>query len=207
MNSKEKDKFRKRINCDDQKRDKGWACYFSPDCIYYKELRNRISWIISQTNGPKMLDIGCGAGITCYLATKREDIVEIHGLDLQEDALEKARLNVKSNKACFHCGFAENLPFKDNYFDTVVIGETLEHVFSEKESIIEAFRVIKSGGKIVITVPNEGKLSFAHIRSFNKDCLIKLLIPYFDIKEMGIVGNFLICVGEKSNNGLQKNSL
>jgi ubiquinone/menaquinone biosynthesis C-methylase UbiE len=197
MDDKEKSKFRERINCDKQKRDKSWTRYFSPNYIHYEKLVRRISWIKARIIGPKLLDVGCGPGIICDLSSEKEDITEIHGLDLQEDILVQARTNAISNKINFHCGFAEDLSFEDNYFDTVTMGEVLEHVFSEKEAVAEAFRVLKFNGRLIITVPNDGKLSFGHVRSFSKDSLTELIVPYLDIKEMMNIDNFLACMCEK----------
>ncbi len=197
MDDKEKIEFTERINCSKQKRDRSFQRYFSPDYKFYKKLRGRISWIEQRLVGPRILDAGCSEGIVCYVAAKREDIREIHGLDLQTDILAQAVGNVKNDKVYFHHGFAEEIPFGNGYFDTVVMGEVLEHVFSEKESVIEAARVLRPAGKVVITIPNDGNLSFAHIRSFNKNSLTKLLTPHFNIKEMTILYNFLACVGEK----------
>ncbi len=198
MDNEEKIEFRERINLDKQKRDNSWFRYSSPYYTHYVKLRRRISWIEERIIGPKILDVGCGPGIVCYLASKREDIVEIHGLDLQDDMITQARSNITSNKVSLHCEFAEHLPFENDYFDTVIMGEVLEHVFSEKEAVADASRVLKPGGRIIVTVPNDGKLSFGHIRSFNKDSLTKLLALHFVIKEAINMDNFLAYVGERS---------
>ena len=198
MDNEEKIGFRRRINLAKQKRDKSWSRYSLPSYTHYDKLRRRISWIEERIIGPKILDVGCGPGIVCYLASKREDIVEIHGLDLQDDMITQARSNITSNKVSFHCEFAEHLPFENDYFDTVIMGEVLEHVFSEKEAVADAFRVLKPGGRIIVTVPSDGKLSFSHVRSFNKDSLTKLLELHFVIKEAINMDNFLVCVGERS---------
>lgn len=197
MDDKEKTKFSDRINCPQQKRDKSFQRYSSPDYVHYEKLRDRISWIESRLIGPRMLDVGCGSGLICYTASRREDITEIHGLDLQDDMIAQATQNVKSDKVHFHSGFAEEMPFGDGYFDVVVMGEALEHVFSDKDAVAEAARVLKQNGRIVITVPNRGRLSFCHIRIFNGRYLVNLLKPYFNIKEKSVLHNFLICMGEK----------
>lgn len=48
-----------------------------------------------------------------------------------------------------------NIPFKDNSFDLVLFTEILEHLnFHPKKIFKEFFRILKSGGKVVITTPN-----------------------------------------------------
>lgn len=48
----------------------------------------------------------------------------------------------------------EILPFSDNHFDLVYMGELIEHLLNPDFSIREIYRVTKSGGKIIITTPN-----------------------------------------------------
>lgn len=48
---------------------------------------------------------------------------------------------------------AENLPFKDGVFSGVICGELLEHVERPEAVLAEAFRVLKSDGRILITCP------------------------------------------------------
>jgi len=45
------------------------------------------------------------------------------------------------------------LPFEDDSYDTVVLNNTLEHIYNAKELVVESVRVLKKGGKIIITVP------------------------------------------------------
>lgn len=203
MDNRDKKKFEERINSDQQKRDKSWDRYFSPGYIHRNKLKSRFSWMEARLVGPRVLDVGCGPGVMCQLASEREDIKEIHGLDLQEDMLVQAFSNVKSYKVHFHSGFAEEVPFGDGYFDTAVMGETLEHVFSDKEAVAEAARVLRPAGRIVITVPYRGRLSFAHIRTFDDRSMSKLLESCFNIRENIILNKntsdhrLLACLGEK----------
>ncbi|MGR3616281.1 MAG: class I SAM-dependent methyltransferase [Paracoccaceae bacterium] len=47
----------------------------------------------------------------------------------------------------------ENLPFEDNSFDHVVCFNTLEHIYDDVQSVEEIYRVLKPGGRAVVTVP------------------------------------------------------
>lgn len=203
MDDRSKKEFEERINSKRQKRDKSWERYFSPGYAHRKKLIIRFDWIKSQIIGPRVLDVGCGPGVICQLASEIDSVEEVHGLDLQADVLLQAIANVKNDKAHFHHGFAEDIPFGNGYFDTVVLGETLEHVFSAEEAVAETARVLRLGGIAAITVPYRGKLSFAHIRTFDDAYIVKLLKPYFNIMEKIILNKntpdhmILACVGEK----------
>jgi ubiquinone/menaquinone biosynthesis C-methylase UbiE len=47
----------------------------------------------------------------------------------------------------------KNIPFKNNYFDSVLSTEVFEHVFNLDEVLAELYRVLKPGGYLVATMP------------------------------------------------------
>lgn len=49
-----------------------------------------------------------------------------------------------------------SIPIKDNFYDLVVSGQTLEHVFNPFKLVLEMTRVLKSSGHIIIIVPSSG---------------------------------------------------
>lgn len=48
---------------------------------------------------------------------------------------------------------ADQLAFPDNRFDTVLTTQVLEHVYHQREMVQEAFRVLRPGGHLILTVP------------------------------------------------------
>lgn len=46
------------------------------------------------------------------------------------------------------------LPFDNNYFDAVYLGEVLEHVWDPKKLLEEVYRILKKDGVIIIDTPN-----------------------------------------------------
>lgn len=89
----------------------------------------------------KTLDVGSKYG----LVTKEKDVV---ALDIVKDYL---RLNVHKNKVLAD---ACNLPFVDESFETVVATEILEHLEHPKKTVAEIRRVLKDGGRAVMSVPH-----------------------------------------------------
>ncbi len=86
----------------------------------------------------KVLDVGCGTGIfTGWFAGLGHQVT---GLDPSQDMLSIARLRLPS-RIPLDQGYAENLPFDDNSFDTVALITTLEFVRDPVQALGEAFRV------------------------------------------------------------------
>jgi SAM-dependent methyltransferase len=50
-------------------------------------------------------------------------------------------------------GDAENLPFPDHHFDVVFSNQVLEHVVDPKRALQEAVRVLRPGGRLILSVP------------------------------------------------------
>jgi len=54
----------------------------------------------------------------------------------------------------------EFLPFKDNIFDLVTCSEVLEHIAEPKKALKEMYRVLKPGGRLLISTPNRFAAEF-----------------------------------------------
>lgn len=98
-------------------------------------------------SGLKILDIGCGTGVNLALFQK---FGTVFGVDASPDAVQYCRqrgfLNVQK-------GRAETLPFPDQTFDMVAAVELLEHMADDEKVLGEFLRVLKSGGRLFLTVP------------------------------------------------------
>lgn len=62
-------------------------------------------------------------------------------------------LNLTAEKRPDVQGDAERLPFADGTFDAVICAELLEHVFDPRQVVREIRRVLRPGGRVLITVP------------------------------------------------------
>lgn len=102
-------------------------------------------------NGEKFLDIGCGVGLMTNLVKKTYPDCEVYGVDISSQAIED---NKKENPA-IHYGQGEvgRLYYDNNFFDVIFSGETVEHLDDPSDLFNEAYRFLKSGGKLIITTP------------------------------------------------------
>ena len=103
--------------------------------------------------GGRLLDVGCGDG--AFTTVLGQGFSEVHGIDVQEPYLENFR-TVVGDDARFSIRnmSASAMSFPNDYFDTVVTIETLEHIPDLSGAAAEICRVLKHGGELLITVPN-----------------------------------------------------
>lgn len=114
--------------------------------------------LLNLSQNDVFLDVGCAWG---YIEKKLVDagMKNIYGIDVREGAIKKA--NKEVNDAHFTLGSATKLPFKDEVFDKVSLFDVIEHipVGGDMTAIVEANRVLKKNGILVVTVPNKGFLN------------------------------------------------
>jgi len=107
----------------------------------------------------RVLDLGCGVGHWGRaLARFLPQEARIVGLDREEKWVGQAKENAQSKESFknfeYQTGLAENLPFHDNSFDLITCQTLLIHVADVKKVIQEMRRVLKPGGLILLSEPN-----------------------------------------------------
>jgi SAM-dependent methyltransferase len=103
-----------------------------------------------------VLDLGCAEGLFVHLASNRG--WKVVAVDVDTDSVSAARS--RTPEADFALGSGESLPFRSGTFDGVIMLDVLEHVPSEDLALREVDRVLKQGGKLVISVPHKGVFGF-----------------------------------------------
>ncbi|HXM35232.1 MAG TPA: class I SAM-dependent methyltransferase [Pyrinomonadaceae bacterium] len=108
--------------------------------------------------GKRVLEIGCGrGGFSCWLASHSERPAEIVAADFAVTAVEKgeafATKRGLSGMTWQVCDI-QAIPHADATFDTVISCETIEHVPEPRCAILELARVLKPGGRLLLTTPN-----------------------------------------------------
>ena len=173
--------------------------------IAQDEAISRIDWIVDSVKGKTVLDIGCSQGISSILLAKRG--YDVIGIDINPAAIEYAN-NEKSNLAqsekenlAFHCidlkSFIKITKIK---FDTVILGEVIEH-YAEPESIIHAStKLLKEKGRLLITTPIGLKPNDDHKSVFFPSNLINLFPECINVIHLDIENSFIKIIGEYSKN-------
>ena len=84
------------------------------------------------------------------------------------------------------------LPFADESFDYVVSFQVIEHIKRDREFVREVHRVLKKGGKFIVSTPNR-PMSLTrnpwHVREYNAEQFGALLSDFADVEALGVAGN------------------
>jgi ubiquinone/menaquinone biosynthesis C-methylase UbiE len=105
--------------------------------------------------GERVLDLGCGAGR--FVAALREAGADPVGVELAEAALERARANAPGADLRLVADDG-SLPLEHASVDLVWCSEVLEHVADTAHLLLEVRRVLRPGGRLLVTVPRTRRL-------------------------------------------------
>ena len=138
----------------------------------------------------RLLELGCGEGRGVeLLAPLADDYVALDKIQSVIDVLKAKHPKLDFRQAVFP-------PFSDlpdNAFDSIVSFQVIEHVKQDKEFLEEIHRVLKPGGKAILTTPNIKKTLTRnpwHVREYTAQQLTDLASKIFEKVEMkGITGN------------------
>lgn len=154
--------------------------------IRFKALRKITKNI---NDGANILDIGCGSGFSIEKILSGN--FNVYGIDTTEEVISYAK-KIRPNYH-FQVGYAEDLPFENNFFNVIFYLDSIEHLNDPCLSLKEAHRVLKPEGVVIILVIKErhpifkiiwwiwkktkGKIwEDAHLWVFNENNLSKMII-------------------------------
>ncbi|WP_237710921.1 class I SAM-dependent methyltransferase [Saccharopolyspora spinosa] len=111
--------------------------------------------------GQRALDLGCGAGRHAFELYRRgadviafdQDVAELENVAAMFAAMRAENQVPDGAAAQTVSGDALALPFPDEHFDCVIASEIMEHIPEDEKAMREMVRVVKPGGRVVVTVP------------------------------------------------------
>lgn len=114
--------------------------------------KDKLLPMLGDLKGKKVLDVGAGTGRLAMRLVRSG--AEVLALDVSKEML--GVLNMKSqNKIETMLGDAERLPFGSEVFDFVIASFLIVHLKSPQRFFDEAYRVLKLGGKFLVTNINQ----------------------------------------------------
>lgn len=136
-----------------------WQEYKKPT-VYRDYVNQLIHWV----TGKRILDIGAGDGLICHMLG-----ANAIGIELDESACSLARahgVRVIQGDACA-------LPYPNESFDSVFMGDVIEHLPDPILALYEANRVLCEGGFLYVTTPPEANpIRKYHFREYTPEKLI-----------------------------------
>lgn len=139
--------------------------------IYRRFIKNAID-DLDPVDSSSYLVIGCGTGNGIRELSKRVKNPRVTGIDISEKMLKEAKEKNKGKISNLELKLmdAEDLKFEDNSFDNVISLHTLGELDDPIKGTKEWLRVLKPGGKFVVTYPLDAKIAVLYLKSI-KDIL------------------------------------
>jgi len=161
------------------------------DVKYYSYLRQDLIDLV-EGKGNKILDVGCGEGITGAELKRIGKAKEIVGVEVFEPVALKAKERL--DKVIWGDIQRISLSYPEGYFDYIILGDVLEHFSDPWNTLKELKRYLSSSGFVIASIPNityweilkdlilfdrweyvdAGILDRTHLRFFTKKSLIEL---------------------------------
>ncbi|OGE34516.1 hypothetical protein A3C32_04200 [Candidatus Daviesbacteria bacterium RIFCSPHIGHO2_02_FULL_41_14] len=124
-----------------------------------------------------ILEVGCGIGTFSKDLTRYGKVV---GTDIDKQNLKQAK-KVKNVKVGYGDIEMAKYFFNNRHFDTVVCLNVLEHIKNDNQSLINIYKLLKTGGHLILLVPFHPDLygeidkSIGHFRRYTKESLQRSL--------------------------------
>lgn len=135
----------------------------SPDNPY-RSNRWCFAWEYVPAQTSAHLDFGCNKGVFLN-KLKDKTSGRLVGVDVSEEAVKQGQ-QLFPELEIIKIHEATSLPFDDNTFTSVTILDVLEHVYDQAQLLAELNRVLRDGGKLIVTVPGQHLFSFLDIGNF-----------------------------------------
>ncbi len=146
-----------------------------------------------------LLELGCGEGRgIAHISPKAKTFLGIDKIQSVVDNLEKEYPELQFEASTF-----PPVKIPDESFDTIVSFQVIEHIKDDNLFLKEIYRLLKKGGKALISTPNR-LMSLSrnpwHIREYTADELEQIAKKYFDKVDMqGIAGNDRVIAYHEQN--------
>jgi lipopolysaccharide transport system ATP-binding protein len=147
---------------------------------------DRYRFAAARVRGMRVLDCACGTGYGARLLREQGIAAQVIGIDVDQKTVEYARREHGVGLSAFICSSGDRLPLPDACVDAITSFETIEHVLDDVALVYEFYRVLRPGGLLIISTPNQWPLATApfHVREYDRTSFIELLESRFECLEL-----------------------
>ena len=133
--------------------------------------------------GTHVADIACGTGYGTAVLKHDGGACTVSGIDIDADAVAYAQAVYGGEGIRFIVADGAQTGLESGTFDTIVSFETIEHVPDDQALVAEFARLLKPGGRLVVSTPNQWPLAIApyHVREYDRSAFEAVLSPHFEI--------------------------
>jgi 2-polyprenyl-3-methyl-5-hydroxy-6-metoxy-1,4-benzoquinol methylase len=118
-----------------------------------------------------ILDIGCYDGT--FLSLIRNKNNDFYGIEASEYGIKEAiKKGVKMKN--FYFNDIDKIPFKSDFFNLIIAGEIIEHIYDTDFFLKEIFRLLKKDGFLLISTPNIASLGRRIMLLFGLNPIIEI---------------------------------
>jgi len=134
----------------------------SPLVRHIERMRVRaLGRLLRPRPGERLIEVGCGPGDVLLALARTAGAGQARsllGLDLSPALLSRARQRLGPGVTLLR-GNAEGLPLATGSLDGAVCSEMLEHTLRPEEVLRELARVLRPGGRVVVSIPEEERIN------------------------------------------------
>lgn len=129
--------------------------------LFINRERENLEYMLLKKFKGRVLEIGCGNGERLYKLKKYGFLAE--GVEIDEKA---ANIAEKKYDLKIYRGDIRELNIPSDSFDFIIMNHVLEHISEPISFLKECKRIIKRGGKIILTTPNFDSYSHKYFKQY-----------------------------------------
>jgi 2-polyprenyl-3-methyl-5-hydroxy-6-metoxy-1,4-benzoquinol methylase len=183
----------KRLRCIYQDKDERWLLDNSEERMdtskhIFDETRrmfhlDRYRFALRYVKDKTVADIACGTGYGTKMITVDGNAKNTFGIDIDKETIAYVKKHHHAPNISYICTSADSSVLLDKSIDTLISFETIEHVKDNTALLQEFYRILKSGGILACSTPNQCPVEIAkyHVHMYLLESFKSLLSRYFKI--------------------------
>lgn len=171
--------------------------------VFKDKTRKRVDWVVNNTKGKRVLDVGCSQGTVPILLGQKGFTVA--GIDIDSGVIRDANQllskephDVRKLVSFIHQDFLE-FNYGNDRFDAIIFSELLEHLPEPEVFIKRAYELLENRGQLIITVPFGINDHPDHRQVFYLGEVYSMVSKYFSVSELEIIEKWIGLVAEKNS--------